>query len=112
MLLSQDHQYRWVALPSPQQGTELRTDARLSLMRQIDPGLGQPAAEFLDGRALTNLNLGALMLAGDNLDRLVIGAQPVWGWYGYRDPKRPARPPGRRPRTGCWCSICRAASWT
>jgi hypothetical protein len=90
MLLSQDHQYRWVALPSPQQGTELRTDARLSLMRQITLASGQPAAEFLDGRAFTNLNLGALMLAGDNQDRLVIGAQPVWNWYGYGDSKQPA----------------------
>ena len=109
MLLSQDHQYRWVALPSPQQGTELRTDARLSLMRQMTLASGQPAAEFLDGRAFTNLNLGALMLAGDNQDRLVIGAQPVRGGTvtGIRSSRRP---PGSRPRTGCWCSICRAAS--
>ncbi len=88
MFLSQDQRYRWVAAPPPNQGTDLKVDFRLSLMRQIAlAGSGDVAAEFLDGRVMDDLHLSALMLAGDNQDKLVVGAQPQISWYSYSDPK-------------------------
>ena len=91
MFLSQDQRYRWVPLPSPQMGTDLEVDFRLSLMRQITlADSGDVAAEFLDGRVMEGLHLSALMLAGDNQDKLVIGARPQISWRSYSDPKQPA----------------------
>jgi hypothetical protein len=78
MLLTSDYAYEWKEDPTTKQSF-YTSWSRLSLLREISLG-GQVAAELLDSRTFTDLNLASLVADGE---RLFVNGQRNYGWGRY-----------------------------